>query len=631
MKFFSIIISPIFISVILFIISIPNFCSAEHNKSITILFTHDLHDHFYPFNEKKDGKIESLGGYARLYNAIEKERTKDSQLLLVDAGDFSMGTLFQTIFASQAPQLRIMGQMGYDVLTLGNHEFDFKPDALADSLNIAKINEEILPKIVASNISFPLDINGELSTSLKKLKKSMENYDVKNYTILKRKDIKIGIFGLMGKNAAYTTPMSEVVFTNYIEKSKEIVDILKNKEQVDLILCLSHSGTSKYKYKSENEILAKKVPAIDIIISGHSHTVLEEPIVSNNTIIASCGKYGENLGIIKIHQKSDKTWTLKNYRLLQIDDNIDKDKNISQSIESYQKIIQKEYLNQFHMNFDEVLANTSFDFTPASALGKKQKENRFANLIGDSYIYAVKKAEANNYEPITATIIPAGTIRDSFTKGNITVSNVFTAFSLGIGPDNISGYPLVSAYITGKELKMTVEFDASIGPLVKVAQLYISGLNYSFNPNRLIFNKVINVNIKNSNGTKEKIEDDKLYRVVTSLYTAQMLSLIKNKSLGLLSIVPKTKNGIPIEDYEKHIIYDNDHELKEWLAITKYLKSFNKINHIPQIPVYYSQTQGRKIIENDFNIIALIKKPNKMAFTIYAIIIILTIALIYLN
>ncbi len=81
---------------------------------MTILFTHDLHDNFYPFTVEENGKIKTLGGYGRLSTAIKRERANDPNLLLVDAGDFSMGTLFQTIFSTDSPSLRLLGQMGYD-------------------------------------------------------------------------------------------------------------------------------------------------------------------------------------------------------------------------------------------------------------------------------------------------------------------------------------------------------------------------------------------------------------------------------------------------------------------------------------------------------------------------------------
>lgn len=612
------------IFIILLIIAIPRSAFMEGGKSsITILFTHDLHDHYYPFQVEEEGEIKTLGGYARLYSVIKSEREKDPELLLVDAGDYSMGTLFQTIFSTDSPALRIMGKMGYDVTTFGNHEFDFRAEGLAESLMAAKKSKDPLPQIVASNISFPEGEDGSLSTDLEKLKEAMMEYGVKDYTVIERKGIKIGVFGLMGKEADSNAPMAGVEFTDQIQAAKDMVSILKDEEKVDLIICLSHSGTKVDKSKSEDEILAKEVADIDIIISGHTHTTLDEPIIVGNTIIASAGQYGEKLGVLRVSKGQENRWQLEDYRLEPITHSIPMDEAISEEIEYYKSLVQEKYLSRFNLAFDEVLAYTPFNFTPLGQLGREHGEDTLGNLISDSYIYAVKKAEGDNYEPIAASVVPKGTIRGSFVKGYITVDDVFTVSSLGIGADKVSGYPLISVYLTGRELKTVAEVDASIAPIMSVAQLYLSGLNFTFNPNRLIFNKVTDVYLEGEDGSREEIEDDKLYRLVAGLYSAQMLSIVGDKSFGLLSIVPKTKDGVPIEDFEEHIIYDNGHEIKEWLAIAEYLKSFDKEDGIPQMPDYYSQKQGRKIVDDNPSIFARIKNPNKIALMLYGIILLI--------
>src|SRR5699024_2720838 len=140
------------------LVPIPTFAK-EANETVDILFTHDLHDNFYPFEVSEGGETYTAGGYARLYTAIQQEKKEAPDALLVDAGDYSMGSLFQTINPTHAPELRMMGEMGYDVTTFGNHEFDFRPEGLADSLSAAKESGDPLPKIVASNTIFPDEEN----------------------------------------------------------------------------------------------------------------------------------------------------------------------------------------------------------------------------------------------------------------------------------------------------------------------------------------------------------------------------------------------------------------------------------------------------------------------------------------
>ncbi|WP_438318703.1 bifunctional metallophosphatase/5'-nucleotidase [Sporosarcina sp. FA9] len=621
------------LAVIAVIVSInsSNGNTSSPEESITILFSHDLHDNFLPFEVRKGQERITVGGYARLFSTIKEQREKDPDALLVDAGDFAMGTLFQTIYASHAPSLRIMGLMGYDATTLGNHEFDFRAAGLAASLRTAKESGDKLPTIVASNTVFPTDEDGKIPANLLDLKKAMEEYDVQDYHVLERKGIKIGIIGLMGEEADGNAPMAGVTFSDIVESAKSTVATLKNDEKVDLIIAVSHSGTSDEKSKSEDELMAKSVPDIDVIISGHSHTLLEEPILVGDTIIGSVGEYGENLGVLNISQNDNGKWKLNNYELVLIDYAVAADPTISDLIDEYKEIVQENYLNDFEMGFDEVLAYSPFAFTAFSDLGAEQKEEPIGNLIGDSFIYTIKELEGNDYEPIAAAVMPYGTIRDSFSKGNITVSNVFNVNSLGIGPDEISGYPLLNIYLTGKELKTIAEVDASVQPIMNEVQLYVAGLSYTFNTKRLIFNKVTDVSLQDFDGIKEEIDEDKLYRVVAGLYSAQMLPYVNEKSFGILSVIPKTKEGIPVTNFEEQIIYMNgNQEVKEWYAMANYFKSFDKVGGVPQVPIYYKEMKNRKIVEENSNIIAILKNPNQFIVTIYAILLTLLISVVLL-
>lgn len=599
--------------------------SSPTDESLTILFTHDLHDHMLPYDLLIDNEIVSYGGYGRLATLIDKEKELDPELLLVDAGDFSMGTLFQTIFSSHAPQLKIMGILGYDIVTLGNHEFDFRADGLADSLKNAMKTEESLPYIVASNMDFPKDEKGNYLDTVKNLKKYSEEYGISDYFVFEKNNFKIGVFGVMGEDSISNAPMAEVVFHDEIEVSKNMVKILREKENVDLVICLSHSGTEGVSPKTEDEILAKSVDGIDIIISGHSHTELEKPIIVNDTIIGSCGEYAQNLGKIIIKKNVNNTsWILDEYSLIPIDSKVKEDVKINELVESYMEIVQEEYLDDYHLKFDEVLVKSNFNFIPAREIGKEHQEEPLGNLISDSYIYTVKDIEGEDYEAISLSIVPSGTIRGSFIEGDIDVYDTFVVSSLGIGSDGSPGYPLVSVYLTGKEIKTACEVDASVTPIMTAAQLYMSGLSYTFNTNRIIFNKATNIKFILPDGSLEDIDDNKLYRVVAGLYTGQMLPIVNDKSFGILSLVPKTKEGLAIENFEDHIIKHQidgkEQELKEWYALAYYLKSFNNIDGDGFIPEYYSQAQERKIKDLDKSILVILKNPNWFSITIYILI-----------
>ncbi|HEX3010777.1 MAG TPA: bifunctional UDP-sugar hydrolase/5'-nucleotidase [Syntrophomonadaceae bacterium] len=623
--------SALILMVMAMLTGMLDFRASASEPSVTILFTHDLHDNLLPFKQEQNGKLKEYGGYARLQTVIDRQRAQDPDLLLLDGGDFSMGTLFQTIFSQEAPSLRIMGQMGYDAATLGNHEFDFRPAGLADSLIAAKASRENLPIIVQGNITYPVNKDGTLSPSLRKLKQAMNACGVNDYTILNRKGYKIGIFGIIGKDAASNAPMAGVKFTDPVEQARRIVNKLENKEKVDMIICLSHSGTVSDKEKSEDVILAKEVPEIDVIISGHTHTTLNKPVLIGHTLICSSGEYGKNLGMVTLDEKSAGIWERLNYRLIPIGDNIPEDNTIKMLIEQFKTKVQKSYLDPLQMKFDGILANSSFGFPSISQIQKQHAEQPLADLICDSYIYAVRQAEGKDYQPVDVAIIPNGTIRASFVKGDITVADAFNASSLGIGPDKKSGYPLISIYLTGKELKTACEVDASITSLMPEAQLYMSGLTYTFNPHRLMFNKVTRVALQDADSSQE-IDDTRLYRVVAGLYSAQMLSVVGDKSFGLLSIVPKDKRGIPVTNFEARIIKDTaggtNNEIKEWAALAEYLQSFVRVNGVSQMPAYYNEKHDRKIIDNRATIGAILAKPNSIALAFYGLIILILLLVI---
>ena len=126
-------------------------------RQATVLFTHDLHSHLLPSADEDGGEY---GGYARLMTVIREQRELYPNAILVDAGDFSMGSLFQTAYATSALELRVMGAMGYDVTTFGNHEFDYLPQGLASMLNVAASCGEQVPAIVDANYLPPLEGQG---------------------------------------------------------------------------------------------------------------------------------------------------------------------------------------------------------------------------------------------------------------------------------------------------------------------------------------------------------------------------------------------------------------------------------------------------------------------------------------
>lgn len=216
------------------------------------------------------------------------------------------------------------------------------------------------------------------------------------------------------------------------------------------------------------------------------------------------------------------------------------------------------------------------------------EEHNLGDIIADAYVYAVENAADYDGVPVDLAVVPSGTVRDTYARGDITVEQVFNSFSLGIGADGVPGYPLISVYLTGREIRTTAEIDASVSDFMTTARLYCSGLNFTYNPHRLLLNRVTDVCLE-EDGQPVALEDDKLYRIVADLYSGQMLSAVTDMSYGVLSIVPKYADGTPITDFEDVIITENGRELKAWDSIARYMASFADTDGdgIANVPAYY--------------------------------------------
>ncbi|HKM28407.1 MAG TPA: bifunctional UDP-sugar hydrolase/5'-nucleotidase [Anaerovoracaceae bacterium] len=604
----------------------------ETNKeqTISIIFSHDMHSHLDASTYVKNGETYERGGFAKLATTVNQIKEEYPDTFMFDAGDFSMGTPFMTIYERVAAELRMMGVLGYDAVTLGNHEFDYRPEGLNRMMKATMKSGDPYPQIVEASIDWTSSLavkDEDYHHHAIKLQETCNNYGMKDYTVIEKNGTRIAVFGIFGKESEEYAPLAGVKFYDPIEAARRTVEAIKsNEEDIDLVVCLSHSGTNtEDPEKSEDEILARSVSGIDLIVSGHSHSELSQPLVVNNTVIASCGEYTNNLGHLTF-TKTDEGYALGDYALIPMKTSVVKDWRIQNLVEQFRAQVDERYFSQYGYTLDTVLARAPFDFTDFDQFGAEQGEDTLGNLITDSYIYAVKKAEGEDYEPVDVAITAKGVIRDSIKKGNVTVEDVFNVLSLGIGPDVKPGYPLVSVYLTGAELKTMAEVDISVSEIMEPARLYMSGLKYTYNPNRLILNRVTSTQLDLGDGKTQELDNDKLYRVVGGLFACQMIGTVESKSYGLLVVEPKDKDGNVITNFEEHIIYDSrtDMELKEWYALATYVDSF-KNNTIPD---RFQSPEGRKVEVDSKNIIELVKSPNKIFWMALGVLIIILAILI---
>ncbi len=244
-----------------FVIFHLSFSSAPAQKRLTILHTNDTHSTILPMNPNlADTMLAGRGGYLRRIAMLQEERRKDPDLLLFDSGDFSQGSAFYSMFHGDV-EIGLMNQMGYDAVTIGNHEFDFGLD------NMIRLFRQARFPIVCSNYDFA-------DTELKDL--------VKPYIVIKRKGVKIGVFALCPplEGLVFTSNYGPLRFLDPVEVTQKMVDVLRRQKKCDYVICISHLGWQRSPYPDDR--LIEQTQGVDLVLGGHTHSYFEELQWVNN-------------------------------------------------------------------------------------------------------------------------------------------------------------------------------------------------------------------------------------------------------------------------------------------------------------------------------------------------------------
>jgi 5'-nucleotidase/UDP-sugar diphosphatase len=594
--------------------------AADGKKTFTILHTNDLHSNFIGLGPASDyspyilNNDQTRGGFARLATLIAQRReARESQgpVLVLDGGDFSMGTAFGAAIRETGAEFQLMSRMGYDATTIGNHEYDFGPDGLAKAIDVA-VKGGRIPALLASNANFAAE-----DAALTGLQRLAKDGLIRRYLVLERDGMRFGIFGLLGEQAAfYATGGGAVTFSNPIQTAEEVVKLLREKEKVDVVICLSHGGLDKGKdgrfTDGEDVRLVNAVPGIDVVIGGHTHTALEEPIIVNGrSAVVQAGKFSENLGELVITLDGDKM-QVQSYKLHPVDDSIAGDQAIADEIEELKKTVTEVVFASRGYRIDQPLAvaprdlsNTSTDIAAGTIL---------ANLVTDSF----RKA-TNADIGLTAN----GLMRRGLTRGKAGVQTVYDVFAvapLGDGIlDTTAGSALVTAYFTGQELKNLLEFCLQETPARPGLHFpRVSGMRFHYDSSRAQFDVVTAIEIGDLDRGYREIDitgkDAKLYSLTCPLFLGLFIVAIPKFTKGRLALVPKNKDGQPLKSRTEALTpppsgstpdllpprgsVDTDSvvtvaeegavgEIKEWQAIMDYLQSLptRTPNELPTIPV----------------------------------------------
>lgn len=568
-------------------------------QKFTVLHTNDMHSRLMGFAPSSDyspettGDDKTRGGFARLdgyFNQVEKELGEKP--LILDGGDFLMGTLFQTLEPQYGYQLRLMKKMGYDVVAIGNHEFDLGIDQLGNIIQNASARGEI-PHLVLSNIQFnPAETKDDLLEEMFR-KKLVNPYFIMDYT-----GLKIGFFGLLGVDAADVAPfVKPAQITDRLVAAQEMTTFLKGDQKVDVVICLSHSGVSKDKkgaWTGEDVELAKEVEGIDLIISGHTHTHIFDQLVVNNTPIVQAGSEGQFVGRIDLEWKDGKLISYGS-KLTVMDDQILGSPEIQKDIEGYEKMVIDEVFSELDLLPGKTIAETNFDLT-FNEQGNMDSSN-LGPFVSDAIHWYVNQ---RHHSDITLAV--GGLIRDNIlvgSSGQQLANDLFRVTPLGSGVyDTSPGYSLSQVYLTGREVKNVFEA-MLLAPKMSTSNYpFWSGVKFTYNPRRMMLDQVHEISIGNETDGYQKIDlskkNEKLYCLTTNNYVLEFFGLVSEVTFGLLKVVPKDEYGQVVDDL-RTLVVDGDpdqeglQEMKEWEAMIRYASHFDDSdgNGIPNIPDYY--------------------------------------------
>jgi len=523
--------------------------SALLAADFTILHTNDLHSYFdgVLVKDMQEGEVKTHGNYARLATAIRDTRRAqiaggDDFTLLIDAGDFYSGTLFHAIAPradiASFPEYEYFNELQYDLVTLGNHEFDAGPQGLDNMLDKIRSLGAKTP-IISTNFKIPEKHRDIIFTSM-----------IKDYPLRQSHGVvKIGFLGALGPDGCkvsapnrkdysfvgFNDQKSKERWKELYAKLKDEAAKLKNLGAKIIILSLHGGG-------DEDSKIAKKIKDIDIIIAGHTHESYLKQV--GDTIISQADFYGQQLGVLPFYfdEKSEKL-TFKgklnnsDYKIL-ITDAIKEDSVIAAKIDNYRDEV------------DTILAEQNLPRANSSVLTVKKDmpaNSKKVNPLGVYLTSRILKNVKETDDSVDVFFSTTGLVRTGlFANYDYKASEVFKILPLGFGEDFQVGAPVVSFYLTKKEFKHLVDF---LYLYAKTDDKYMPVFSNSVEVKMRkwgipFINKIKKLKI---NGVEYK-NLPKLVHISTNEFIFKNVQFVKKKTFGLLKFIPKDKDGNALKE-----------------------------------------------------------------------------------
>ena len=456
-----------------------------------------------------------LDNVAKRVTAVKAVREEKPDAVLVDAGDVFSGTLYFNEYKGLA-DIEFMNLMQYDMMTFGNHEFDLGNTedgntALADFVSKANF------PFVSSNVDFSED------TAMNKLQNNNitnepENGQIYNAIIKDIDGEKVGFFGLTTEEATDIASPGNTTFADYIESAEQTVDALEE-QGINKIVAVTHLGYNDNALYDNDLSLAAEVEGIDVIVGGHDHTKLSEPVLvtkdaegneKDPTVIVQAYQYSEVLGTVDV--AFDKNGTVTGYAGELIDVAAQtEDAEAAEMLQEYAATIEALKKEETGATTEKELINPRVsDEGNTSQQSVRKNETELGNLITDSMLSAAKQKD----ETVVVAMQNGGGIRSSINAGPITVGEVMTVLPFG--------NTLATMQLTGAEMMEALEHSVSVFPQENGGFLHVAGMKYTFDSSKEVGSRVQSVQIQDGeNGSYTTLDENKTYTVATNYFTAK--------------------------------------------------------------------------------------------------------------
>ncbi|WP_139993732.1 bifunctional UDP-sugar hydrolase/5'-nucleotidase [Kurthia sp. Dielmo] len=468
----------------------------KQDFSLTIMHTNDTHAH--------------LDSVAKRVTAINEIRKDNPSNVLLDAGDVFSGTLYFNEFKGQA-DLEFMNMMGYDAATFGNHEFDLGSSAEGHQALVDFIKDANFP-FVSANVDFSKDdkFKGLFSDLVSSNPEKGQIYT----GIIKEVDgQKVGIFGLTTAETKDISSPGSIEFNNYIAEAQKAVKAFKG-QNVDKIIALTHIGYDDSPVYDNDQILAKTVKGIDVIVGGHTHTKLDQVVTvdtdnDNNekapTVIVQTGQYGENLGNLSVTFDKKGEVTASEQHLVNVAEKAE-NPAAAEKLKQYKDRIAEISNEETGVVAEEELTNPRASATSTESV--RANETALGDYITDGML---AKAKTLNNKVVLA-LQNGGGIRSSINAGPITVGEVIAVLPFG--------NTLATVDISGADLRAALEHGVKDSPKESGGFLHIAGGKYTFDSSKPAGSRIVSFQIKQGDDYVD-VKDDQTYTIATNAFTAK--------------------------------------------------------------------------------------------------------------